>query len=221
MTDQKLDEPTLRAVEMKFREEELDYAAEIVEAMLPKPVSWAEATTAAWMSTQDLPSFDNYLDAAKHFAHWLEADHDRWPQPAVDEEALTIADYEESFRDYRRLTKELDDALFGPDGATGPSLCDVLGSVRRECRLRGIPFLTAQPERKPVSEDEIEREVKCIYDRNLLYRDGVRDAIRRGMELSDPDAEKRGMVTVVEWLEGEGWYPSARKITRHFGLGEK
>lgn len=61
----------------------------------------------------------------------------------VADEALTIADYEEVLADKRRLTKELDDAIFGEGGATRPAMCDVLSSVRRECRERGVTHLMA------------------------------------------------------------------------------
>jgi hypothetical protein len=65
------------------------------------------------------------------------------------DEAITVADYEEVLADKRRLTKELDVAIFGDGGATGPALCDVLGSVRRECRERGVSHLMAAVDGHP------------------------------------------------------------------------
>jgi len=75
-----LDEPTLRAVIAKLEDYVELCIINYIEAITPKPESWAETAPEAWMSTQDLPSFDNYLDAAKHFARWVYVDPDRWPQ---------------------------------------------------------------------------------------------------------------------------------------------
>jgi hypothetical protein len=45
--------------------------------------------------------------------------------------SLTIADYEEVLADKRRLTRELDEALNGPQGAAKQaSLCDLIPQAR-------------------------------------------------------------------------------------------
>ncbi|MFD3263148.1 hypothetical protein [Phenylobacterium ferrooxidans] len=48
----------------------------------------------------------------------------------TDDEALTVADYEEVLADHRRLVRELDVLLNGEGGAERPSLCDIVGQLR-------------------------------------------------------------------------------------------
>ena len=43
---------------------------------------------------------------------------------------LTIADYEEAFKDHQRLVRELDVALNGAGAAKQASLCDILSQVK-------------------------------------------------------------------------------------------
>lgn len=52
--------------------------------------------------------------------------------PAPQDDALTIADYEEVLTDHRRLVRELDVLLNGDGAAQQASLCDIVSQVRRE-----------------------------------------------------------------------------------------
>ena len=83
------------------------------------------------------------------------------------------------------------------------------------------PERTVRPDCKVVDLQHMAREIagKSPYG-SLTWVDIV-NALRRGMELSDPDAEKRGMMKVVDYFRDDGKPNLAERIRRHFGLGEK
>ncbi len=43
---------------------------------------------------------------------------------------LTVADYEEAFRDHRRLVREIDVIMNGDKAAKQASLCDLVGQIK-------------------------------------------------------------------------------------------
>lgn len=47
------------------------------------------------------------------------------------EDQLTVEDYKEVIEDHRRLVRELDVLLNGQDAAQNPSLCDILGQMKK------------------------------------------------------------------------------------------
>lgn len=47
-------------------------------------------------------------------------------------EAITVADYEEVLNDHKRLVKELDQIINGPNTAVQASLCDIVSQIRDE-----------------------------------------------------------------------------------------
>ncbi len=58
----------------------------------------------------------------------------------VDEDALTVADYEEVLADHRRLVRELDVALNGDGAAKQASLCDIVAQVKSmKQEIVGLP----------------------------------------------------------------------------------
>lgn len=75
---------------------------------------------------------------------------------AAPADALTISDYEEVIQDKKRLTRELDVALNGKEGAAvQASLCDLVAQARRFKLEHGYPALVAPtPPAKPLPVEE-------------------------------------------------------------------
>jgi len=185
-----LDEPTLRAVIDRLKIGGLYGAICTVEAMLPKPVSWAEKMAREWKETLPPSSKATAFElGGEHAFDWLEDHADRWPQP-------------------ERATH---DPYAHADGS-------------RECR-------PVEEREKPIAwrEDDSGTWLYHEADSELGRHIAKHQKAFHGKTLfplythpqSDPDAEKRGMMKVVEFLEKGGWWYRADEIRDHFGLGEK
>ncbi|MFU1938859.1 hypothetical protein ACLQ8Z_03425 [Bordetella hinzii] len=74
---------------------------------------------------------------------------------APQDDALTIADYEEVLTDHRRLVRELDVLLNGDGAAQQASLCDIVSQVRRE-RIKAQAPAAAGDARKELTAAQIE-----------------------------------------------------------------
>ena len=193
MTDE-LHEPTLRAVieavkssgtsafidNYEVQCEQIERSVAAIEAMLPKPVSWAEQMLKAMYFDLNMNPPDPVLHFDRLFTlNYLKDNPDQWPQPSrkavSEEEIVKIA---------RRISLRW--AL--------------------PAKLHGVTAaITVEGQ---------------IDDRAAVQ--SILEALHRGMELSDPEAEKRGMMKLGDWLEHEGFMSNhgIAEACRHFGLGE-
>lgn len=81
-----------------------------------------------------------------------------------------VTTYQEVIDDYRRLTKELDDALNGEEAAKAPSLCDIVAQVKREDWK-----LTREPAK---GSEDVERDIQTVFA-YMRWADRSREAWAR------------------------------------------
>lgn len=160
-------------------------------------------------------------------------------------EELTIADYEEVLADKRRLTKEIDVAIFGTGGAERPAMCDVLGSIKRECGERGVSHLMAAV-RAPIevtSQGAFRMGARAMRQSLVDYFAGLvaeRVATRKGRRNQADDVIAACAVKIMDrplpdfpaqpeplkqvwrwWSGGDGeWFTNGPCATREEAIGE-
>lgn len=206
MTDKtELHEPTLRAaieaVEKAMLGQLPGGVIGSLEAMIPKPVSWADRVVDVFVSEGRLEAgYGFYLT----FARWLEANLDKLPM------AEKVMSYNHAHEDavamgYPSLTEALEH----------------LSSLREQPSRKAV----SKEEIERAADELLNHFIKS----NMSERSLAKAAIRRGIALAHTKAtddeiaaaEKRGMREVVEWLESDDWEGVAIEVRRHFGLGEK